>query len=140
MSDAVAETVLQSLPVLFAGTSRYVVAVLGVATAGSVVVAEVVRRNISSATSSEYTNSFNKALVVAVTVVFSLATVALTLLDPGSVDTTVWICFTALAGASFMLPGTSTQLSELRSKRLLELYWLPTLFAAALFVIVVLSW
>lgn len=139
MSDALAGTV-GSLPVLFAGTSHYVAAVLAVATAVAMVVAEVKRRRQTPSSSpSQYTQNFNKAVAIAATVVLSLSSAALMLVAPWATQVAVWTGFAALVGAGSVLPGTYAELMELETNGVYKLYWMPMLFAIALFVVMLAS-
>lgn len=124
---------LHSLSGLVAGTSRYAAAVLALATAGSMLVAEYKRRKLIPDSESFYTKNFNKAVAIAATVVLALSSAVILILDPGSVgDVGSWLGFAALVGAGSVLPGTYAELRELQSKNLYVLYWMPMLFAAAL--------
>lgn len=137
MSSALAGTI-GSLPLLFAGTSRYAAAVLAVATAGSMIVAEYRRRQLVPDTESVYTRNFNKAVAIAATVVLSLSSACVLLMDPGSVgDVGSRLGFASLVGAGSVLPGTYAEMAELESKRLYTLYWMPMLFALALLAMIV---
>lgn len=142
MSDVLVGTV-GSLPVLFAATSHYVAAVLGVATAVAMVVAEVKRRRQTPPGSQElpshYTQNFNKAVAIAVTVVLSLSSSLLMILAPWATQVAIWTGFAALVGAGSVLPGTYAELVELETKGVYKLYWLPMLFATALFAVMLAS-
>lgn len=139
MSDALERTV-GSLPVLFAGTSHYVAAVLGVATAVAMIVAEVKRRQQTVSDSpSHYTENFNKAVAIAATVVLSISSAILMVFAPWATQVAVWTGFAALIGSGSVLPGTYAELMELETKGVYRLYWLPMLFAVALFVVMLAS-
>jgi hypothetical protein len=143
MSDALAGTV-GSLPILFAGTSHYVAAVLGVATAVAMVVAEVKRRRQQSLPgsyplSSQYTQNFNKAVAIAVTVVLSVSSSLLLIFAPWATQVALWTGFAALVGAGSVLPGTYAELVELETNGVYKLYWMPMLFATALFAVMLAS-
>ncbi len=129
MSEALVQ-VIGGLPVLVAGTSRYVAAVLALATAGSMIVAEFKRRGL---TQTEYAKNFNKLVATAATVALSLASALLLAFDPGATEVALWTGFAALIGAGSVFPGTYEELVELDSKGLYKLYWMPFLFAFALF-------
>lgn len=141
MSEVLVGTV-GGLPLLFAGTSRYVAAVLAMSTATAVVVAELKRRGFSAEanrqpTESEYTKNFNKAVAIAATTVLSVTCALLLVFDPGATEVAVWTGFAALIGAGSVLPGTYAELVELDSRGVYRLYWLPLVFAAALFATLV---
>lgn len=142
MSDALAGTV-GSLPVLFAGTSHYVAAVLGIATAVAMVVAEVKRRrqtpSVSNPLPSHYTQNYNKAVAIAVTVVLSVSSSLLMIFAPWDIEVALWAGFAALVGAGSVLPGTHAELVELETNGVYKLYWMPMLFATALFAVMLAS-